>query len=775
MTITTTIPKEAELEARINATLARVFLGVNDIKHQLRFKLRLGHTELEAGSRDYVEGRADVMVYRGDVPLAVLELKREGLAITVQDEAQGRSYALLSQAPIVVITNGIDTRIFQTHDMAPLAESSLDAAELAKRIESAATAAQSGVSSAIATLLGNDLARAAIVAVTSSELGELTGGWVDTDRFVHDFLVPRRATRQVRKALEAGSRVIVVTGPPLSGKSSVLREIALDRTDRPTDVLFIEASSCGEGLFRRLANVLASEFSWPATPDEARVWMRQLASRKDRTLILCLDSLPLTGKNLLNEMDELLSSFGDRLKVVVSVEENDAETLLLKPNRREQTRIGRHSTTIKVDGYDDNEFEAAANAIAALGGGIVFGAKYAPELRAPWVLRAAVAGHMDGVRDGLTLVIPPLFGRQMFEVADERFAHLGELRDDFKRLAIAYLNDIYSQKHHGDVLAAMHLVSIRQDVVRTHLERSAIQDLVAAGLLRRGTAFSGESVYVVRVPELFGHEVSARIAFLLPKRAQRDVQEAASWLVKICSKLLFGDVIGARAITLAMRDLGGQLYVDLLNTLLKFPPKRERLAPGSRMVSLLPSVGLVDMKFGVDGTLTLRVRGKSEKELVFPIEVGEEPTAVSDMDGWLILSQLQEFRVALQDEDGHLFNLAAPLLLTLGTCREVLRRPGRELEGFHTHEIDDGVLSCPNNGIAEPITWAIARLLTHKVPGIDREAWVREASQSGSHALINRLGQALKHASNLQNSKLWAEKMLEEYWKPAFKALPEFH
>ncbi len=63
MTITTTQPPEAEFEARIDATLERVFPGVTQLRHQSRFKLRVGRTVLEAGAANYVEGRADIIFW----------------------------------------------------------------------------------------------------------------------------------------------------------------------------------------------------------------------------------------------------------------------------------------------------------------------------------------------------------------------------------------------------------------------------------------------------------------------------------------------------------------------------------------------------------------------------------------------------------------------------------------------------------------------------------------------------------------------------------------
>jgi hypothetical protein len=249
---------------------------------------------------------------------------------------------------------------------------------------------------------------------------------------------------------------------------------------------------------------------------------------------------------------------------------------------------------VKVGNYDDEEFDAAGRELGALGGGLVHGAQYAPELRAPWVLRAVAATRMQDLPPGEVTVLPPLLGPQMYTVADDRFADLGDRRDDFKRLASVYLEDLDSRRHHGDVLAAMHLFSIRQEVVRKHLERDAIRELLQAGLLRRGQAYSGDAVYVVRVPELFGQEVASRIAKLLPKRVRYSPDTAAKWLISKCSKMPLGDAIGAHAISVALLEMGGAQHLELVNGLLKHPPRRERISPGSRMVTLMPNVGLID-------------------------------------------------------------------------------------------------------------------------------------------------------------------------------------
>ena len=96
-------------------------------------------------------------------------------------------------------------------------------------------------------------------------------------------------------------------------------------------------------------------------------------------------------------------------------------------------------------------------------------------------------------------------------------------------------------------------------------------------------------------------------------------------------------------------------------------------------------------------------------------------------------------------------------------------------EGFHTHAIDGGEISCFRNGIAEPVTWAITELLVQDIPGVDREAWVREAAATGSLPLINRMGQALSHISKVAGRSEWAEQMLEQVFRPALRDHPQFH
>ncbi|WP_156929067.1 hypothetical protein [Bradyrhizobium sp. th.b2] len=93
----TTAPTEADLEAKIHAAVLAAFpwLPPGSLRHQTKFEFKFGHRIVQIDGKEVskVQGRSDVLVFHNDTPLAVLELKREGLPLTQEDREQGLSYA----------------------------------------------------------------------------------------------------------------------------------------------------------------------------------------------------------------------------------------------------------------------------------------------------------------------------------------------------------------------------------------------------------------------------------------------------------------------------------------------------------------------------------------------------------------------------------------------------------------------------------------------------------------------------------------------------------
>ena len=59
------------------------------------------------------------MIFHQERPLAVIELKREDLTLTHDDYERAQSYAnqLTPRPPLVVVTNGKDTRVYDSEVM----------------------------------------------------------------------------------------------------------------------------------------------------------------------------------------------------------------------------------------------------------------------------------------------------------------------------------------------------------------------------------------------------------------------------------------------------------------------------------------------------------------------------------------------------------------------------------------------------------------------------------------------------------------------------------
>src|SRR4051794_17209570 len=93
----TTLPTEADLEARIEPAVRAAFpwLAPDSLKHQIKFEFKFGHSTVSINGAEVssAQARLDILVSYKDVSLAVIELKREGLPLTSDDVEQGLSYA----------------------------------------------------------------------------------------------------------------------------------------------------------------------------------------------------------------------------------------------------------------------------------------------------------------------------------------------------------------------------------------------------------------------------------------------------------------------------------------------------------------------------------------------------------------------------------------------------------------------------------------------------------------------------------------------------------
>lgn len=112
---------EEDLRFAVTSFFRELGFDAAEISFEDHFTIQLGHNLLsvewkKGREHDPVTGRSDVWLTRNGRSLAIVETKRPDHKLTDDDAWQGISYARLIKevAPFVILTNGRDTRVYET-------------------------------------------------------------------------------------------------------------------------------------------------------------------------------------------------------------------------------------------------------------------------------------------------------------------------------------------------------------------------------------------------------------------------------------------------------------------------------------------------------------------------------------------------------------------------------------------------------------------------------------------------------------------------------------
>jgi hypothetical protein len=787
----TTSPTEADLAARIDAAVRAAFplLPPNGLRHQTSFEFKFGHkvVQIDGAQVSKAQARSDILVFFNDTPLAVLELKREGAPLMREDQEQGLSYArmLHPRPPLVVITNGKQTTTLASHTGLSWEPETPSEAEIKRLIEAAGRIAVAELRHAVKVLLGpaSTVWVAAIRKTTETTLEDLTGDWRDAQKpFVAGFSIPRNATRDVLKELSRGKRIVIVSGAPLAGKSSVLRELASTTADSDDlAVLFVEGDG-GSGLIRIVADILTDALGWHVTSEEARAWLKTMSRQSGPALVLAIDGISAFRNELRRDIEDLTGAgFRSNLRVVLGMDDTVTPRLLRNETGRKATRIGRRASVVPVETLDDREFGETVNLLQEHRILIILGGQSAAEYRVPWVIRSLVANVIAPLleNENLAARLPPLLGPDLLRTARERFEEDDELRHWFGALAQAVLTDIGGGKRPASsILESMVTFSVRRNTARRFVDAAELDKMIDRGLVKRSTNKAGEPVVVPRLPELLASEIASLLSHsLADKLSSAGAEVAAEWLIAHSARLALGDVIGAQAILDCAVILGG-LPLDFVTHMINAPPRAEKIRPGRRAALLHPIAGLVDLTFRGDGTILART---GHRHTVLSPDEDEEfsKETYANVQSWMILAHLAGWPLVAESSDGTIQGRVDPALLTeIGTCPIVLRRPlaVHRMNAVLMHELKGhGSVVSHEAGIVEPITMSMFKFLDREGEGANE--WVDEAVGRNSVHLLFRIDIALRIIADHSDPPRaqWAKDILSRVIHPALGRFLPFH
>jgi hypothetical protein len=379
--------------------------------------------------------------------LAVLEIKREDLSLTQADYEQAQSYAnqLTPRPPLVIVTNGHETRVYDANTGHAWSGEDDAAKAVARLLANAAKVAASDMRWAIEALMGREtgvwthIVRASTAALIS-EMTDPPGG--AGRPFARDLLFPRLSTFKATKALQSGSTFTVIEGAPAAGKTSLLRELAL-RTAHSDELAVLMLRGSGPGLFQALANLFAAELEWNLTASDARQWLRHMSGGAvGQALVVAIDGVD-PGTAMAMDLEELARLRpGSKLKVILTTDQ--PETLVKAPNGRTATALGAHATRIEIGPLGLHEFKAAQEALKRTK--IIFlpGAEYAEDYRVPWVLRTLYDRFARDPRSADStrgVLLPASLGLQLVTAARETHGDQTDLLRGYRLLARNALSD----------------------------------------------------------------------------------------------------------------------------------------------------------------------------------------------------------------------------------------------------------------------------------------------------------------------------------------------
>jgi hypothetical protein len=775
----TTEETEADLEARIRAAIKLAFQWLPDgaIKHQIKFSFKFGRQTLmvDAG-KSRAEARLDILLEKDGKPLAVMELKRPGIKLTDDDGAQGLSYARLVQppAPLVVVTNGTEVTTLETSSGKPWQPASASEDTFKALLTQASRVASADIRHAVDTLMGTAprVWMQAVRCVSSDTIEELTASWDEPALpFVADFLAPRGATYQLWRNLVAGERLQVLEGPPLSGKSNVLRELCLCTKQSDTVATLYVETGVGRGALQTVADAISRSLNWPVSPQEARDWLIRVSHHEGARLVLAFDGIQEANATSVREIEDLSSStFGPSLSVVVAMDEAVSQSVLTSPNRRSLSPLGRRSKLVRVGHLRDGEFKLAQELLGQRRLFLMKGADMAPEYREPWVLRAicsSAQAALESRPDTQALSLPSLLGPKLLDLVRKRFADVPELRRMFRGLARSMITDAQDTARSPElVLQQLEMGVIRRDAARAELEPDDLQWLIDHGFVRPGMHDVAGPTILVRLPELLASEMAHVLADELVKRGRKNLHETAAWISGAASNLPLGEVVAAQAIIDAAKRPNG-LPVGLISALVEMPPEREILEVGGRYAMMLPNGAMVEIALQPDGKGFVVIDGEQHE-----IDLGdEEQVTFKNIHPWLILSHVASTPFEVEGEHGPVRE-DPNLLLQIGTCPVPLRG-NRGPESFRmlpTTDMPGGVSIVHSDaGVIEPITLGILDYLSTAKDQADN--WIAIAGSSGSIALLSRLHTALGVLAAFETHARseWAEAQLRTMVLPKLR------
>tara|TARA_R110001599_G_scaffold244895_1_gene444985 strand:- start:84137 stop:87004 length:2868 start_codon:yes stop_codon:yes gene_type:complete len=332
-----TIENEEDIRFKLlHPFLESLGFDSSEIIVEKNFTIRLGKSVIN--KTGYKSGRLDLLCKRNAQNLFVIELKRPSLEITAEDIDQGISYARLLDniAPFTIITNGKETKIFDT-----VTKQDITGKKISEESKFWANNLELGAEDL--TLRFNALKN--FISYSQHNLSEFCKGQIqarmknivsddpeESAKYIRKLYVPREGLEETfEKFIKSNQSFFALIGDSGVGKSNSLCGL-VEKYVENEFVLFYNGTVISEPPIELISRDLNLVFSANINVDRVLLHLNEIGSSVGKKVLIFIDSLDeYLNTNIASHLSELaLATSGlSNIKFCISCKTNFWERILL--------------------------------------------------------------------------------------------------------------------------------------------------------------------------------------------------------------------------------------------------------------------------------------------------------------------------------------------------------------------------------------------------------------------------------------------------------------
>lgn len=754
---------EATLEARLNRVLSTVFPTFKEVKveHQKSFSIKFGHHNVDVDLKEpsNYPSRAifDILLTIEGKNIILLELKREELTLIEEDILQGISYARLvhPMPPLTLVSNGLDNQFYNTYTKEKIETTSVDFEFIQTLTNNSFSLATNDFKNAVNLLLNREpeLFSKIINQITETKFGRMLGDIDDFTKSISpDFLIERQSIAKVLSHFSKGSALVGIIGSAFSGKTNLLHQFFLKVKSNKDFLLYLDCSDHNYSIFQQLANHFTQNAKISISKDKIREWLiNSLTDLPEGKFYLLLDNfnndIPEAIKS---EIIELIDIFkGVNHHTLYTIDEFNYKRVAYVENRQYKTIIGEQSKLIQLDELSDDEYNATNQLLFDKYRIVIeHGGHYTPEYREPRILRHLISlyreeGEMDKEKFIKIDAVPNV---NLLYAFSSNKTYTKQIKDLYNKIVFCFFAEKELRKSNAD----LSIMASGSGAITTGTFKRFFSDdfetLVKSSVVVFRDIRNGMTIIYPKFQELVATHSIPLICNLLVQESSKgkSYEELCTLLIDTVTPIPYCDIVATGVLMEIAKRNEVDLFSELIQQLLKIPPRFEKVEGGTKVLMYSEGIGHVQINFEDDM---------------------DEGGFVADFLPYAILSQIASYPLGLVDnEEYSLYAFHLYLMYEVGSSKEFLRRADvrswkntKSLENFDWEGV--GHLISGHEGIIEPFVQSIQKCFL-SIPEEIVKLYERGFKENNIN-LLYRIYLALRTMMNYTDPKL--AKIAEDY------------